>query len=105
MEIATSPSSHVVGILEMTQTRHPGLPARLWRVQDRLILFILPNSFVKATGLKVGENVVVKSHAKLGLLQIHTQDSLAPDITPEFKKWVDDFIDRHGDALRELARR
>lgn len=26
-------------------------------------------------------------------------------VTPEFKKWVKEFMDEHEDALRELAKR
>ena len=65
----------------------------------------LPKHFVKARKLKAGHKVFVDADPSVDTLQVRTNGKTPSSITPEFKKWLDEFTEDHADVLQELAKR
>lgn len=65
----------------------------------------LPKEFVVATGIKAGQEIYTKFDNDSRMVWISTKEENITGITPEFKKWLDEFTQKHGEALKELARR
>ena len=65
----------------------------------------LPKHFVKARKLKAGQKVFVDADPSVDTLQVRTNGKTPSSITPEFKKWLDEFTKEHADVLQELAKR
>lgn len=65
----------------------------------------LPKQFVNGKRIKAGQKVIVDSNLDLSLVQIRTKGSPAPKLSPEFKKWLDNFNTRYKIGLTELAKR
>lgn len=65
----------------------------------------LPRQFVVERGLKAGQKVFVDSSSDPELISVSTSKKPLPTITPEFKKWLEDFNHKYKSALAELAKR
>ena len=65
----------------------------------------LPKHFVNGKKIKAGQKVLVDADLDLSMVQIRTKNSIAPKVTPEFKKWLDTFNARYKTALIELAKK
>lgn len=64
----------------------------------------IPKEFLDYTKLKVGDEVEVESDKDLRIIRIRLKGSKSQtEITPEFKSWLDDFVNANESALRELA--
>ncbi|MBI4096586.1 MAG: AbrB/MazE/SpoVT family DNA-binding domain-containing protein [Candidatus Levybacteria bacterium] len=65
----------------------------------------LPKQFVDAKRIKAGQKILVDADLDLSMVQIRTKNSIAPIVTPEFKKWLDTFNTRYKTALTQLAKK
>lgn len=65
----------------------------------------LPKQFVNEKKIKAGQRVLVDSDSDLSMIQIRTKSSKAPNLTPEFKLWLDKFNARYKTGLTQLARK
>jgi len=64
----------------------------------------IPKEFLDYTKLKIGDEVGVEVDKDLRIIRIKLKGSKPQaKITPEFKKWLDNFINANEGALRELA--
>lgn len=65
----------------------------------------LPRHFVKSRKIKPGQKVFVEADSDIDLVQVRTKNIPVPSLTPEFKKWLDEFTKEHEDVIKELAKR
>ena len=68
---------------------------------------ILPKEIIGQMGLQVGDQVQVEPSPDRVSITIYSnpkQTSYKTAITPEFKKWVDAFMDRNKTLLKKLAK-
>lgn len=64
----------------------------------------IPKQFLIQANINIGDEVEVESDKDLQLVQIKPKGSkLQTKITPEFKNWLDGFMDENESVLRELA--
>lgn len=63
----------------------------------------LPKQFVDAKKIKAGQKMLVDADNDLSMIQVRTQTSKAPKVTPEFKQWLDGFNARYKTGLSELV--
>ncbi len=75
---------------------------KIIKVGNSLALTI-PSSFVKERKLKPGQKVFIHIDADRDMIFIRSKKRGVSGITPEFKKWLDMFIDSHAYTLRQLA--
>jgi len=65
----------------------------------------LPKQFVDGKKIKAGQKVLVDADIDLSVVQIRTENSVSPKLTPEFKQWLDKFNSRYKKGLTELAKK
>ncbi|MBF8249769.1 MAG: SpoVT-AbrB protein [Candidatus Levybacteria bacterium] len=65
----------------------------------------LPKQFVDGKKIKAGQKVIVDADIDLSMVQIRTENSVSPKLTPEFKQWLDKFNDRYKKGLTQLAKK
>lgn len=65
----------------------------------------LPAKFVREQKLKAGQEVFVEADSDLDVVQVKTTSNAKASLTPEFKTWLDGFVDRYENSLEELAKR
>lgn len=65
----------------------------------------LPKQFVNGKKIKAGQKVLVDSDIDLSIVQIRTENSISPKLTPEFKQWLDRFNARYKTGLAQLAKK
>ncbi len=65
----------------------------------------LPRHFVKSRKVKPGQKVFVEADSEIDLVQVRTKSAPVSSLTPEFKKWLDEFTKEHEDVIKELAKR
>ncbi|MGI8420477.1 MAG: AbrB/MazE/SpoVT family DNA-binding domain-containing protein [Candidatus Levyibacteriota bacterium] len=65
----------------------------------------LPSAFVKDRGIKAGQEVYISLDAHMDMLFLRTTKKGIAAITPEFKQWLEAFIENHADVLKDLAKK
>jgi antitoxin component of MazEF toxin-antitoxin module len=66
----------------------------------------LPARFLRETGWKPGQQVIVDSDARTETVVIHAPKAKRRSSIPiEFAAWVEEFIDEHEALLKELAKK
>lgn len=65
----------------------------------------IPSSFVKAKKLKAGQKIYVHADPSQDIIFVRTTKKNIANVTPEFKKWLEEINLRYGEAFRELAKR
>lgn len=64
----------------------------------------IPKQLLEELNLKEGSEVILEKKGE-DIAFISKNTKLASDVTPEFMKMVDEFIDKNEDVLKELAKR
>lgn len=64
----------------------------------------IPKQLLEELNLKEGSEVMIEKEGE-NIALISKNSKLASDVTPEFMKMVDEFIDKNEDVLKELANR
>ena len=75
---------------------------KIIRVGNSLALTI-PSSFVKDRKIKAGQKMFVHVDSDRDMIFIRSTKRGVSGITPEFKIWLEKFMDSHADTLRELG--
>lgn len=66
---------------------------------------ILPKEIIEASKMKIGDEVEIESFPENLSITIRSQNApYKTKITPEFKKWLDDFVERNHSLLKTLAK-
>ena len=68
------------------------------------VAITIPKQLLEELNLKEGSEVVLEKKGD-NIAFISRNAKLASDVTPEFMKMVNDFIDRNEDMLKELSKR
>lgn len=68
------------------------------------VAITIPKQLLEELNLKEGSEVMLEKKGK-NIAFISKNAKLANDVTPEFMKMVDEFIDKNEDVLKELAKR
>lgn len=68
------------------------------------IAVTIPKEYLEELQLKEGSEVVVEKQGK-GVMVTSKTTKLAGNVTPEFMKMVEEFMDEHDDVLKELSKR
>lgn len=64
----------------------------------------IPKEFLKNTHLHIGDEVAVEANAIINMLIVKSKtEENKTYLTPEFKKWLDDFIVSYKPILKKLA--
>lgn len=64
----------------------------------------IPKSFLAQINLQIGDEIDVQSDKDLKLVIIKPKGAKGQsNITPEFKNWLDGFMDENKETLKELA--
>lgn len=65
----------------------------------------IPKEFLAQSGLQVGDEMSIETDAKLQLILARSKKKASsPSLTPEFKQWLDKFIDDYRPVLQKLAK-
>lgn len=65
----------------------------------------LPKEFLQEAGLRIGDEMAVETNAKMKMFLAKPKDQAGGStLTPEFKKWLDDFVQEYRPVLKKLAR-
>lgn len=64
----------------------------------------IPKQLLEELNLKEGSEVMLEKEGE-NIALISKNAKLASDVTPEFMKMVDEFIDKNEDVLKELSKR
>lgn len=64
----------------------------------------IPREFLKETGLKVGDEMALETNNKLKYLFGKPKNEAGSNtLTPEFKSWLNSFVDEYRPILKKLA--
>lgn len=64
----------------------------------------IPKGFLQQTGLVVGQEVAVETSSKLKTLLVKPKKEAGKTtLTPEFKEWLDKFVEEYKPILKELS--
>lgn len=65
----------------------------------------IPSSFVKSRNVKAGQKVFVETNPDIDTVQIQIKKNSVASLTPEFKQWLDEMVEKYSDVMKELAKR
>lgn len=64
----------------------------------------VPREFLRESGLCIGDEMTVETNGKLKYLFAKPKNSNdTTTLTPEFKKWLDTFMEEYRPIIRKLA--
>ncbi len=66
---------------------------------------IIPKHIVKGLKIKLGQKLYLDLYENEKTLTLRVNKNLANGISPEFIKYLEEFVKRNDYALRELAKR
>lgn len=61
----------------------------------------LPAEFIKGGKVKTGDDLETNVYGDT--MYVRTKNSYSPKLTPEFKRWLDDFSIKYEKTIKELA--
>lgn len=64
----------------------------------------LPKEFLQEADLHIGDEISMETNAQMRMfLGKPKEEANKSTLTPEFKEWLDDFIEEYKPILKELA--
>lgn len=61
----------------------------------------LPSEFIKGGRVKTGDELEASVYGDM--MYVRTKKSHSPKLTPEFKRWLDEFSIKYEATIKELA--
>lgn len=64
----------------------------------------IPRDFIKTSGLQAGDEIAVETNPTLPYIFVKPKkEEKQKALTPEFKEWLDTFIEEYRPILKKLA--